>query len=475
MSRRVLSTLKRISHRSIPTSSLQHPLRPSTSFGSRSLTTFFASNHLIDVSSPDVSQTDRIIASETEDLLAVLERGNAEPSEVWSHYTDLLQSMGLFSPPLAVHQRVLRRCVPSPDQTRFATANEYHSDAPHPFEGRLRAVMENMLSAGLTPELEDYEFILRQYASCGHYLGTKEIMKEMQARSIEPRVKTYGLCLQALAHRLVLPCEQEDRPYLVDSITQMCRELMIEMQDRRIPFSSVNMDLAIRILKEAADDEGFDQLIKLGYGIDLAYPDRPPLEAQDGTLSLPSHPLSTSALNMIIDTLGRAGRISKMVQAFEVLTQPLPQVSSPSSAFDDEEDETIYPTSSSAPQYRPPHAESNTRTFNLLVMHAARARHAVIARHYIVQARHQEELESQHNKDVYMAEEDERVTVDRAKWKKIVRFGERPPEAEKTQSVADFVQARNPRPFGSSCCARPLKRPTIVAFTNTRLTYSQPM
>jgi hypothetical protein len=204
-----------------------------------------------------------------------------------------------------------------------------------------------------------------------------------------------------LAFRLTLPCPEERLPALIEETTKMAREIIRDMRTKDIPLESVDTDLAIRIFRETVDEKGFDELIKFSYGIDLAYPDRLPLEVVERqsaskaeaseALDPPSHvlqPLSTPGLNVIIDMLGRTGRISKMVQAFEVLTQPLPKsYQSPPSLFDEDEDDyTINPPSVPEPIYPLPSARPISTTFQLLIKHASRAGHAVFARHYLVYA-----------------------------------------------------------------------------------------
>ena len=181
----------------------------------------------------------------------------------------------------------------------------------------------------------------------------------------------------------------------------MAREVIRDMRSRDLPLEAVDTDLAIRIFRETVDEKGFAELIKFSYGIDLAYPDRLPLEvverpstskAENSEELEPSlyrlQPLSTPALNVIIDMLGRAGRISKMVQAFEVLTQPLAEpYQSPPSLFDEDEDDFSFnPPSVPEPVYPLPSAPLNSTTFQLLIKHASRAGHAVFARHYLVYA-----------------------------------------------------------------------------------------
>ena len=356
---------------------------------------------------PDPSPTELLVAAKTRDLLGSLERGDSNPSRPWGHYVDLLNYMGLEKLPLELHQLVLRKCVPPASSIRAASAREnrarYYPHAPHAYEHRLQTVMKNIRSAGWRAELDDYHFILEQFAAVGHHIGSRRILQEMAYVGIEPQPKTYSLCLQALAHRLTLPYSKVKYPTLVDEMTKMARELIRDMRTRKVPFTSVNLDLAIRILRETVDEKGFDELIKFSYGIDLAYPDCLPLEVieqqtspKDESSSLeilqppwhPLQPLSTPALNVILDMLGRTGRISKMVQAFEVLSQPIPKFGqSPTSLFDEDEDYyPINPPSSPEPIHPPPFAPPNTTTFQFLIKHAARAGHAVFARHYLVQA-----------------------------------------------------------------------------------------
>jgi len=360
------------------------------------------------------SPTELLVAAKTRDLLNSLERDDPNPSRPWGHYVDLLNYMGLERLPLEVHRLVLRKCVPPASIIRAASAREhrarYHPRAPHAYENRLQTVMKNIRSAGWQAELDDYHFILEQFAAVGHYVGSKGVLREMTFAGVEPRAKTYSLCLQALAHRLTLPCSEERYPVLVGEMTKMARELIRDMHARNVPFTSVNLDLAIRILRETVDGKSFDDLIKFGYGIDLAYPDRLPLEVieqQSGSKaassdvldppSLPLQPLSTPGLNVVIDMLGRSGRISKMVQAFEVLTQPLPNsCQSPTSPFDEDEDDySINPPSIPESTYPLPSASPNSTTFQYLIMHASRAGHAVFARHYLVYAMHMDREENQ--------------------------------------------------------------------------------
>jgi hypothetical protein len=162
------------------------------------------------------------------------------------------------------------------------------------------------------------------------------------------------------------------------------------MSSNKIPLTTANLDLAVRILKETLDREAFESLLKAAYDIDLAYPDRLPDPGLLSTSDLPVpdspilHSFSTAALNTIIDMLGRLGDISKLVQAFETLTQPLPirALQQYSPAFDDDDCIIPQPTLN----VRPPSAAPNTTTYNLLLRYISKAGHVVLARHYLLQA-----------------------------------------------------------------------------------------
>jgi len=271
----------------------------------------------------------------------------------------------------------------------------------------LQTVIRSIKATGSQPALEDYHIVLEQFAAVGHYMGAAHVYKELVMINISPQSKTYGLLLQSLAHRLTLACAPSKRPRIVRHTTRICRDILAEMRDRSIPFSSVNLDLAVRVLKETADEEGFKHLMKVGYGIDLDYPDRAPVEKQlrkDAiklSKGLPSpQPFSTAALNTTVDMLGRFGNVSKLVQAFEILTQPLPSQADHhfSKSFDDDDDEYGISIPASTQMHRTPHAEPNTTTYNLLLKHLSRVGHGPLARHYLQQAYRHERVADRVNR-----------------------------------------------------------------------------
>ncbi|KAF5388167.1 hypothetical protein D9615_000207 [Tricholomella constricta] len=326
------------------------------------------------------------------------------PSRVWSHYTDLLNVMGYENLPLELHQSVLRQCTPPSAELRVSAARRLlagnNPSNPHVHEGRFQTVIRNIRAIDKKPELDDYHFILEQFAAVGHHVGAMHVYKELTRLGITPRTKTFGLCLQAIAHRLTLPVPEDLESQRTMQTRRMMADLVADMQKLHIPFTSANLDLTIRILKETADMETFENLMKWGYGIDLSNPDRPPLEyagaptikaalgMEESTvpgLSAPQ-PFSTAALNTTIDVLGRFGNVSKLVQAFEVLTQPLPRANEHLfSSFDDDDDFGVA-DAPKAQVFVSPHVSPNTTTYNMLLRHLCKAGHATLARHYLLEA-----------------------------------------------------------------------------------------
>ncbi|KAF5363909.1 hypothetical protein D9756_000868 [Leucocoprinus leucothites] len=317
-----------------------------------------------------------------------------DPSRIWAHYTNFVNYFKYDALPLEIHRKVLRQCSIPPQALRVLAARHLlegrKPEAPHMHEGRFQTVIRNIRALGHTPSLEDYHYILEQFAAVGHYVGSLQVYQEIIHLGLTPEPKTIGLFLQAVAHRLCLPILRAYRPRLTSQTRKILDELMSDMRKYNIPFTQYILDLALRIFKETVDKEGFDTLVKFAYGIDLSNPDCPPLEFLEGqSQSQPPTviPLSTHALNTIIDTLGRFGDISRLIQAFEVLTQPLPQASQHLfSSFDDEEDFGVSVQVPSPPNFTLPFAEPNTTTYNMLLRHIGQANHAVLARHYIIQA-----------------------------------------------------------------------------------------
>lgn len=354
---------------------------------------------------PDAGPGTSAKAYKLKELAASLSAEPTDSSRLWKNYSNLVNFMGYEVLPLEVHQAVLRKCTLSTWEIRKLTAQKLQDRTMsfrkpyHIHEERFQVILRNIRATGEKPSLDDFHFILLHFASAGHHLGTQKIMSELIELGITPTHKTYGLCLQALAHRLALPFADHARQTYVSEISLIGSQLLSDMAKQGIPITSVNLDLAFRILREGGDEAGLSKLLKVGYGIDLEYLDQPPLEdnkakALLGTVQVPAlQPISTHTLNTIIDALGRMGHLSKMVAVFEVLTQPLPspQPKPNESSFEDEDDDD-FPIIQTRPTWQPPHVVPNTTTYNMLVKYTAIDGNLILAQHYAKQIMDVEEM-----------------------------------------------------------------------------------
>ena len=327
-------------------------------------------------------------------------------TRVWDSYRDLVSYLGHDGLPLNIHQRVLRKCTPQAStlrrsELRLATQGSVpNSVNPHAYEERFRAIFRNISTAGTRPSLEDYNFVLEQFTALGHHKGVVQVLGELVEAGHTPTHKTYGLCMQAIAHRLVLPCPPQFRAQRRYQCRSALKSVLLDMRQRNVKFTSVLLDLTLRILRETLDVEAFETLLKWGYGIDLSNPDRPPVDflnqesAEAGstvsdTLPAIPHPLpfSTAALNTTVKLLGSAGNVSKMVQAFEVLTTPIPGAQQHlSRSFDDDDDFGVSSEPEPPLSSPTPFATPNTTTFNTVIRHVSQAGNSTLARHYLLHA-----------------------------------------------------------------------------------------
>lgn len=325
-------------------------------------------------------------------LLNSLSQETPDSSDVWTCYVDFTHNLVQSELPLDIHQKVLRRCLPHPSVLRPISASRMRDGAPprppHVYEARLKTVIQNIRLAGEKPSLEDYHFILEQFAAVGHYTGSMQVFSELKhVHKLCPEARTFTLCIQSIAHRLSLPMYKLQRARIVADAMSSCRKLLDDFKEFNIPLTSVFLDSIIRILKETADEIVFSQLMKAGYGIDLDYPDRPESSVV-GAETQPPLPFSTHALNTTLDMIGRTGNLSRLVQTFEVLTQPLPPQASQhySSEFDDDDDDFGVVNPALTYPHRCPSAAPNTTTYCTLLKYISRAGHVPFARHYLLQA-----------------------------------------------------------------------------------------
>ncbi|EJD01057.1 uncharacterized protein FOMMEDRAFT_21511 [Fomitiporia mediterranea MF3/22] len=344
---------------------------------------------------PSTSKRDNYAATarqqKYDDLLDSLNREEANPNRVWGYYCDLLDFTRDGNLPLEIHQRVLRKCTPDAQEIRAAFVRRLRErnvmQNPHRHEPRFLRIISNIRRAGLLPALEDYEFILEQFAAVGHHIGATRVLQEVAKLGLRPRTKTFTLCLQTIAYRLTLPRPKIQEQELKEHCARLCLHIIQVIRKRtKGSVPSACLDLSLRIMKDTGNAKTFMSLMKFAYGIDLDYLDRH-LLVSDGGLENPE-PFSTAALTTLIDFLGRQEQVSKMISAFEVLSAPLKIGPSDIQLrnFDDEEDDNYFvPDDSSNP--RPlPSAQPNITTLNTLIRHCSQSHETTLAKHYVQQA-----------------------------------------------------------------------------------------
>ncbi|KAG7445886.1 uncharacterized protein BT62DRAFT_968676 [Guyanagaster necrorhizus] len=322
---------------------------------------------------------------------------NKNPTRTWETYLRAVNQLGTTDIPLRFHQKALRACTVPTEKLRSAADRRNatkHPPASHTYESRFQLILGNIRTLGQNPDLEDYNFVLEQFAAAAHPVAALNALKEMIFFGVTPRSKTYGLCLQAVAHRLSLPVRKDDLDVRNDVSHAQMKEILDVMRVMGKSLTAVNFGLTLRIMMKTTSVDTVNWYVQWGYGIDLCFPDRPALAYQGLAGSPPALPqpvnFTTSALNNIVDMLGQTGNVSKLVQAFEVLTVPIPKSTQfMTSSFDDDDDWGVS-TPSPESSYRYPHASPNTTTYNLLIRHVSKAGHAILARHYLLQAIHLE-------------------------------------------------------------------------------------
>ncbi|KAI6034291.1 hypothetical protein BKA83DRAFT_4187877 [Pisolithus microcarpus] len=229
--------------------------------------------------------------------------------------------------PLEIHQNVLRNCVPDPSVLRPTAASGMRDDAPprapYVYEARLKTVIRNIRLVGEIPTLDDYPLHPDTVCSSGTLHGLPfQVYNELKhVHKLQPTDRTVALCLRSYRTSI--------RQRTMADAMSSCRKLLEDFKSLDVPLTTI--------------------------------------APSDGQTILP---FSTAALNTTLDMLGRFGNTSRLVQAFEVLTQPLPPQASHlySMDFDDEDDFGVV-NPAVTPPHHSPHASPNTTTYNILLRH----------------------------------------------------------------------------------------------------------
>ncbi len=96
---------------------------------------------------------------------------NKNPTRTWETYLRAVNQLGTTNIPLHFHQRALRACTVPTEKLRSAADRRdatKHPPASHTYESRFQLILANIRTLGQKPDLEDYNFVLEQFAAAAH-------------------------------------------------------------------------------------------------------------------------------------------------------------------------------------------------------------------------------------------------------------------------------------------------------------------
>ncbi len=233
----------------------------------------------------------------------------------------------------------------------------------------------------IRPEPALYRFILRHLTLTGNLFATEQVIADMKERGIPLAKKVHELRLTSIAQWLRRRSEEHTRrelsktfqpgqrftslmklePFFPEDAAILLDGLLADLRGEFIAgFPVKTLELLLRTAKEAGNEEAMVSILKDGFGVDLDFPDVQPdsmaansnghssaegdwnvgvaqaREEQNSDADAPpgyfdsaarptySYPPITSyALNTILDHLARRPDYWRTARSFEVLSQPL--------------------------------------------------------------------------------------------------------------------------------------------------------
>ena len=290
-------------------------------------------------------------------LSTLIKTPNVEPDMVWAAYEDfhrLLPSAPREREHIYTLRHALRRSVPDWRTVRRETDGRLPAaerwarlKSPHPFEYRMRTILEDIRELGHTPHLSDYHWVLSQLAAAGHATAAEAVLREMIAFARLPTADTYTLVLRACIRRLETRIPHSAVEEEAATASRIARDVVEAMGEQGIDINSKQVSLLLRVFKVSLHVEGFELLLRTVFSFDVKRPDRMAKEFedrlkaadQDGQpLPVPLN-ITRDILTTMVYIWGDAGEFSKMISAFEVLTNAYPMPSDlppPSSSWWDD-------------------------------------------------------------------------------------------------------------------------------------------
>ena len=290
-------------------------------------------------------------------LSTLIKTPNVEPDIIWAAYEDfhrLLPSAPREYEQVYTLRHALRRSVPDWRSVRRqtdgrlpATERWARLTSPHPFEYRMRTILQDIREIGHTPKLSDYHWVLSQLAAAGHATAAETVLREMITLARLPTAETYTLVLRACIRRLEtrMPYSAVDEEAATAS--RIAREVVEAMGEQGVEINSKHVSLLLRVFKTSLHIEGFELLLRTVFSFDIKRPDRMAKEFEDRLKAADQNnqplpvplKINRDILTNMMYVWGKAEGFSKMISAFEVLTNPYPMPSDlppPSSSWWDD-------------------------------------------------------------------------------------------------------------------------------------------
>lgn len=228
------------------------------------------------------------------------------------------------------------------------------------YEGRMNRILEDKMSVGQFPHLDDYMFMLDHFAQAGSVKSAEQVFQNMVSKDFEPGPNAYVHRLQAikvwlrrydsLESRLLIKRGRiPARADAIQSVPQLVSAIMTEVQERDfIPLIPERMvDEASAIFAHIGDWEAFNLLARWGYGVDLDVPDAIPQEyierIEDG--SIISRGLRQDGLHALLHLLLAAGQPWRALSSLDIF------------AYDTASPDHLHPSLSRSKQDQPEESE----------------------------------------------------------------------------------------------------------------------
>jgi hypothetical protein len=220
----------------------------------------------------------------------------------------------------------------------------------------------------------DYMFILKMFGITGHLPGSEWVIREMEESGIPMTADVYDQRLAVLTRWLTVRIDIYNRfvehqgrdiapktygiewaartrtpPFFPPNIAKLVHSILASMKEQgSLEYRQTTLDLLLRIAKETDNRKALEKILKLGYGVDLQFPDSEyssdqfsstgpsfsssVVDSNTSTLQENQSSSSTtteqtrmnvSAMNTLLTLFSEKGDLSKLLQIVDVLSHPI--------------------------------------------------------------------------------------------------------------------------------------------------------